>query len=104
MRLAPAGNPAARPTHQYTTVQMRRSFDGPGLGNEKLLEKPDGIPIGHACHEIARSGVDTLLFDRAVIQELAGPLADFFPEAREDVGRLLELDGREAVLVHRVEE
>src|SRR5580765_583864 len=76
----------------------------PGLGDEELLEQPDGVSNRHARDEVARRGVQALGFDGPDVQEIGGPFADLFPQAAEDVRGLLELHGCEAVFVHRVEQ
>src|SRR2546425_13015655 len=58
-----------------------RDSVGPRFRNEELLEEADGVPIGHAGEKVARRGVESLLLDRAPIEELVGAVAHFVPEA-----------------------
>ena len=51
-------------------IRERSLFNRPGLRNEELLEQPDGVAVGHACHEVANRGVQPFLLDRLRVQEL----------------------------------
>src|SRR3954469_24218089 len=82
----------------------KRLITLPGLGDEQLLEQPDGVSIGHARDEVPRGGIQPFAFDGADIQEIGGALPDLFPQAAQDVRRFLELHGCEAVFVHRIEQ
>ena len=44
------------------------------------------------------------LVDRPPVEELVGPLPDLLPQPAEDARRLLELRGRDLVLVDRLEQ
>src|SRR5262249_10769058 len=63
----------------------------PRLRNEELLVEADRVPIGHAGEKITRRGVEALLVDRALIQELSGTLSDLLPQTSKDTASLLEL-------------
>src|SRR3954454_666806 len=66
------------PTHQFP-----ESVDRPRLRNVELLEQPDGVTIGHAGDEVPRCGVETVLVDRAWVQEFGRPFANLVPQSRK---------------------
>src|SRR5687768_10678167 len=62
----------------------RGLFNRPGLRNKELLEQPDGVAVGHPCHEVARRHVEPFFLDGLRIEKLAGPLPDLLPQPGED--------------------
>ena len=75
----------------------------PRLRNEELLVEADGVAVGHAGQEIPRGRIEPLFVNRSLVQELCRTLADLLPQAAEDATGLLELRGRDVVLVDRLE-
>src|SRR5688572_24631833 len=95
----PYGNLAIGPGPFSKTL-----FDRPGRGDEKLLEQPNRVAIGHPGEKVAGGGVEALRLDRSTVEKLFRSLAHLLPEAAENVGRLLKLRRRGGVFVYRAKE
>ena len=94
------GDPARQDPAKRTTGIHR----DPRLRNEELLVEIDRVTIGHAGDEVLGRHVEPFALDRPLVEELLRVLADFLPQAAENPGRLLELRGRDLVLVDGVEQ